>query len=167
MRQRVFSKNHGKHVNAGDIAPFFMPPPPANASVDANAELTIPATVYGPTSAGAGFQWFDVNGNAIANASGVFANSGNLNATLTVSNAPAGWNNGTIELVASNAYGTTNIFVTLSVLAAPAITNDIPSHVTLAQGQRGHSERRVETGAVPMERSLGTLQRAVRSHGTA
>jgi hypothetical protein len=122
-----------EYANAGSIAPFLVPAPPTNASLNANAKLTIPVAAYG--SYPLGYQWFDVNGNAIANAGGVAASAASLNATLTLSNVLGSWNQGTLELVVTNAYGVTNVFVTLNINTNVQFTLNLPPQVTVAPNE--------------------------------
>ena len=93
--------------------------------------LVIPATFIGTTPLS--YQWSDVHGGS--NIVTGTANSVPFNATLTVSNVPAGWNNDQLELTVNNTLGSTNIFVSLTVFTnAPVIAQDIPAQVAFLPG---------------------------------
>ncbi|HEY1788544.1 MAG TPA: LamG-like jellyroll fold domain-containing protein [Verrucomicrobiae bacterium] len=140
----------GEFVNGVNAGPFFTQAPSTTASVGAGGTLVIsPVTAIGtpPVS----YQWYDVNGNAIPGASGV-TNALPLNASLDYSNVPAGWDNGQLKLTVSNAYGTTNVFVTLSVAGAPVITTNLPAQVSVGQGQTyNYTIGAVASASVPLD----------------
>lgn len=99
-------------AGGGTLAPYFSPAPATNATADANATLTIPVTALGtpPLS----YSWTNVTTGA-AIAAGTTNTSASLNASLNYPNVPASWNGDSLELTVSNAYGTTNVFVTASI----------------------------------------------------
>ena len=139
----------GEYANGVDVGPFFTQPPPATVSVGAGGTLMIsPVTAIGTPSVT--YQWYDVNGNPISGASGS-TNALPLNASLVYSNVPAGWDNGQLKLTVSNSYGTTNAYVTLSVAGAPVITTNLPSQVTIGQGQTyNYTVGAVASASVPL-----------------
>jgi autotransporter-associated beta strand protein len=139
----------GEYANGLNVGPFFTQAPSATASVGAGGTLVIsPVTVIGTPPVN--YQWYDVNGNAISGASGV-TNAMPLNAGLIYSNVPAGWDNGQLKLAVSNAYGTTNVYVTLSVAGAPVITTNLPAQVTIGQGQTyNYTVGAVASASVPL-----------------
>ncbi len=96
----------------GTVKPYFFSLPSTNASAGINKTLTIPVTAIGtpPIS----FVWTNVTAGGSAVASGV-TNATTLNATLSYANIPASWNSNQLELIVSNAYGTTNAFFNLSL----------------------------------------------------
>lgn len=103
--------------------PYFKPSVETNAAVYEGTTLTIPATALG--SGPLGYQWYDVNGRTNV-AMGV-TNGSPLNATLTINNVPAAWLNDQLELTVTNAWGTTNFYVTIDVLTnAPQVVTAIP-----------------------------------------
>jgi hypothetical protein len=121
-----------EHYASAGRAPSLSQIPPASVSVDGFGTLTLPAGAVGtpPLS----FTWFDtVNGTNVATGS---TNGNSLDATLTVTNVPLGWNGDTLELTVQNSYGQTNAFVTLTVFTnAPAITSDLPPQVAVVTGK--------------------------------
>jgi hypothetical protein len=96
----------------GTIAPYFVPAPAANASAGVNKTLTIPVTAVGTPPIG--FVWTNVTTGGSVIATGV-TNGLTLNATLNYANVLASWNTNQLELIVTNAYGTANAFVTLSI----------------------------------------------------
>jgi hypothetical protein len=136
-----------EYASAGGIPPFFITPPPTNETLLANGTLTIPAIAWGtgPLTN----QWYDVNGNPIATAYGT-TNGNSINAPLVYSNVPGSWNGKQVTLTVSNAYGSTNFAVTLTVLTAPVINTNIPSQITLLQGQ-SYTYVSGAIGAVPLD----------------
>jgi hypothetical protein len=101
-------------AGGGTTAPYFSPTPATAVSGVADTTLTIPVMAVGtpPMS----FFWTNVTTKAAIGA-GSTNTSANLNASLNYPNVPASWNGDSLELIVSNAYGTTNLFVT------PAISN--------------------------------------------
>ena len=121
-----------EYADAGSQSPFFILPPPTNMALVAGTTLTIPVTAWGTgplTNV-----WLDVNGNPIAASYGT-TNGNAINALLAYNNVPGSWNGGQVTLTVSNAFGSTNFPVTLNVLTSPVITTNIPSQITLLQGQ--------------------------------
>jgi len=95
---------------------FIPPVPPTNYVYLANTTITIPATIFG--QAPIGFYWTNLTTGAIM-ASGTTNVSGNLNATLSIPNAPASLSGDQLELVVTNAANSTNWFTTLFSPAPP------------------------------------------------
>jgi hypothetical protein len=88
---------------------------PTNETAFAGSTLAVPATVF--ASPPAGFYWSNLStGTTIATGTtnGVTLN-GTMNATLMVSNIPENWNNDTLQLTVTNAWGSTNISITIGV----------------------------------------------------
>ncbi len=104
----------------GVLAPYFMPSAPTNGSSAANQTLTIPVTAVGTPPLA--YFWTNVTASA-GIASGAAANAGG-NVSLSYGSVPLTWNGNQLELTVSNAYGMTNVFMTLT------ITNGINTHPT-------------------------------------
>jgi hypothetical protein len=104
----------------------FVPPlPPTNVVFLANTTLTISATVFGAPPIG--YYWTNVTTGGIL-ASGSTNVLGNLNATLTIPNAPASLSGDELELVVTNAANSTNSFTTL-FSPPPPVTLDYSSPI--------------------------------------
>lgn len=117
--------------SSSGVGPSFTQVPSTNITVNGGGVLVIPATFIGSTPLS--WQWSDVHGGS--NIVTGTANSVPFNATLTVSNVPAGWNNDQLELTVNNTLGSTNIFVSLTVFTnAPVVTQDIPAQVAFLPG---------------------------------
>jgi hypothetical protein len=71
-----------------------------------------------------GFQWVNTTTSTTIT-SAVSNNLTSVNTGLTVNNVPANWNGDQLELTVTNAYGTTNAFVTLSI----ANVNSNPTNI--------------------------------------
>lgn len=120
-----------QYGTVGNVGPVFVQTPPASVTNDAGATLVLPATLTGTPPMG--YYWTDVN--AGTNVAAGTTNSIQLNATLTVPGIPANWNGDQLELTVTNAYGSTNIFVTLNVLSgAPEIVANVQSPFYAALG---------------------------------
>lgn len=105
----------------GPILPYFVPPVPGtNASAAAGATLNIPATAFGTPPIG--YVWTNLTTGATV--AGSATNGFTLNAALLFNNVSTALNTNQLELIVTNAYGTTNLFVTLS------ITNVVNTHPT-------------------------------------
>jgi hypothetical protein len=121
-----------QHYASAGRAPSLSKIPPASVSVDGFGSLTLPAGAVGtpPLS----FTWLDtVNGTNVTTGS---TNGNSLDATLTVTNVPLGWNGDQLELTVQNSYGSTNVFVTLTVFTnAPSLTSDLPAQVAVVTGK--------------------------------
>lgn len=98
-------------ASGGAIPPYFNPPPTNNVVAISNTTLTVSATVIGTPPIG--YQWINLNTSATI-AAGT-TNGTSLNATLNYANLPASWNGDQLELIATNAAGSTNLTVTLAV----------------------------------------------------
>ncbi len=103
------------------VVPYFFPTPSTNASAGINKTLTIPVTAIGTPPIG--FVWTNVTAGGSVIATGV-TNATTLSATLNYANVPASWNSNQLELIVTNAYGTTNVFFNLS------LTNTVNLHPT-------------------------------------
>ena len=101
-------------AGGGAIAPYFAPPP-TNTFAVSNQTLTIPAIVVGTPPLG--YQW--INQTTSASIAAGTTNGTTLNATLNYPNLPASWNGDQLELIATNANGTTNVAITLTVGGYP------------------------------------------------
>ncbi|HTV42804.1 MAG TPA: LamG-like jellyroll fold domain-containing protein [Candidatus Sulfotelmatobacter sp.] len=119
---------------APGVAPFFTQAPANSYLINAGGTLTIPAIAVGTVPVT--YQWADVNGGT-----NVVTGSTNglpLNATLIVTNVPVAWNDDQLELTVNNAYGSTNVYVTLLVntnIPTIALTLNLPSPVTVVSGK--------------------------------
>ena len=106
----------------GAAAPYLLPPfPPTNIVVAVtNTALTIPATTFGAPPFG--YYWTNLN-TATVLGSGATTTEAPLDATLTLSGITPSmlWSN-VLELVVTNASGSTNWFVTLSAPPPPPPT---------------------------------------------
>ncbi|MGH7952881.1 MAG: LamG-like jellyroll fold domain-containing protein, partial [Limisphaerales bacterium] len=119
-------------VAPGGVQPYFTQKPPAIMTVNAGDTLVLPAAAAGSTPLGC--YWTDVNGGT--NVAAGVTNGLPLDATLTVSNVPAAWNNDQLELTVTNASGSTNVYVTFTVYTnAPQITQDLPPNVIVPFGK--------------------------------
>jgi autotransporter-associated beta strand protein len=98
----------------GTVAPYFAPAP-TNTFAVSNATLTIPAEVVGTPPIG--YQWLNLTTSAMI-AAGT-TNSTTLDATLNYPNLPASWNGDQLELIATNAEGSANVTITLTVGGYP------------------------------------------------
>lgn len=120
-----------EYAEAGDLPPALIQAPPTNETAVAGSTFTVPAVAAGSPSLG--YYWTDT-GNGTNLTSG-YTNGVLLNAGLTISNLPAGLNGDQLELTVSNAFGSTNAFVNLSITSMPEITNSLPSQLTLVTGR--------------------------------
>lgn len=132
---------------AGPIAPSFIPPlTPASVKATNGNTLTIPASVFGTPPIG--YVWTNVTtGTTLASGT---TNGFTLNASLAYNNVPVFWDGNQLELIVTNAYGTTNISVALSV------TNSInlnPANISLSAAAGGNL-----TLAWPADHTGWTLQ---------
>ncbi len=133
-------------AGASNAAPFLVPAPQTNATANLAGPLSIPVAAYG--AGPLGYEWINTNTSVVL-ASGT--TSGNtLNASYATNSAPAAWNNQTLELVVTNAYGTTNVYVALTVLTnLPQFTLNLISPVTVARGEP-YTYTVSATGAQPL-----------------
>ncbi|HEV2319353.1 MAG TPA: LamG-like jellyroll fold domain-containing protein, partial [Verrucomicrobiae bacterium] len=116
---------------ATGVAPALDPPPVAHATANGGGPLTIQAGALG--TAPLYYWWQDVSAgtNVVAGST----NGSLLNAALMVNSVPPAWNNDTLNLVVSNAFGGTNFSVALTVFTnAPAITQNLPTPIFLLSG---------------------------------
>ncbi len=117
---------------ASGVPPFLAPAPVSATNASGNSTLVIPAAAAGTAPLTA--WWKDVS--AGTNILSATTNGNYLNANLTVSNVPAGWNNDQLELIVSNAIGGTNVFVNLTIYTnAPQVTAPLPAAITLPVGK--------------------------------
>jgi hypothetical protein len=91
----------------GPISPYFVQLPQTNILFTASGPLTIPAAAFGGASIG--YYWTNLN-TATVIASGSTNNYSTLNATLTLASVPGSWSGDQLELVVTNAAGSTNLF---------------------------------------------------------
>jgi hypothetical protein len=127
----------GTHYSVADVPPYFTQSPPTTNAVTAIttnglSTLIIPITVVGtpPLS----YVWQDQNGGT--NLVSGSTNGPLLNATLTIGSTPLSWNGDNLILTVNNAYGSTNLTVTLTVYTnAPLVTADLPPQVTVVSGK--------------------------------
>lgn len=79
------------------------------------------------------YQWTDLAAGTNV-ATGTSAGN-QLDATLTVPNVPASWNGDMLQLTVTNAYGSTNLTVFLSVYSNVQFVNDLPATVSAVSGR--------------------------------
>lgn len=101
----------------GNLFPEFAPPPPSNVTAYYGGTAVIPGAVIGTPPIG--YYWTNtVTGTVLASGStNVLAY---LNTEVTIPNASAGMNGEVLELVVTNASGSTNWFTTLYTVPPPA-----------------------------------------------
>jgi hypothetical protein len=102
----------GGAVSLNLVAPL----PPTNAVWRQNTTLTIPAFAVGAPPLG--YYWTNVTAGGILGGANIKGGSGvsaisTLTATLTITNAPPSYSGEQLELVVTNASGSTNWFTTL------------------------------------------------------
>jgi hypothetical protein len=108
------------------IPPYFVPPVPStNVSVIANSTLTVPVTAFGTPPIG--YVWTNVTAGATITADAT--NNSTLSATLTYPNIPLSWNGNQLQLIVTNAYGTTNLTFALSVASS---VNSNPTNIVFS-----------------------------------
>ena len=113
---------------AGPIAPYFIPPlTPASVKATNGNTLAISATAFGTPPIG--YIWTNVTTGATL-ASGA-TNGFTLNASLAYPNVPLSWDSNQLQLIVTNASGTTNISVALSVTNSVALN---PTNITISTG---------------------------------
>lgn len=103
---------------SGGVNPltFTAPVPPTNVVWRQDTTLTIPATALGTPPLG--YYWTNLTTGAIVAGTGVKGATGTsivstITCTLTITNAAPSWSGDQLELVLTNATGSTNLFVTL------------------------------------------------------
>src|SRR5262249_17988079 len=104
------------------VSPYFTQKPPASITMNAGDFLILPALAAGTTPVGYSRQ--DANTGSIVAAGKTKAFP--LNAVLTVGIVPASWNGDQLELVVTNAAGSTNLSVSLTIHTNVTIANDLP-----------------------------------------
>jgi hypothetical protein len=121
--------------------------PPAIATAVVGQPMTIPVTMFG--SPVLGYQWVNL-GNSAVLASGTGTSNGiSLNAGFSTSSAQSSWDGQTFQLTVTNAYGTTNINVAVTVTVKPQIVIDVPAQVTVGRGQT-YSYSPLAVGLAPL-----------------
>lgn len=144
--------NHYASV-PGNFVPvsFVTPPPLATFPYQANQTLTIPITAVG--SASLGYYWTNVTAGGVV-ASGQTDIPGNLNATLTIPNAPTSLSGDQLELVVTNSGSSTNLFVTL-LNPAPPVTLDYSSPILYSNSFNGGTWQLAGTAATAANALVG------------
>ena len=109
---------------AGGVNPlsFTAPVPPTNFVWREGTTLTITANALGTPPLG--YYWTNLTVGGIVAGAGVKGATGTsvvaaLSCTLTITNADQTWSGDQLELVVTNASGSTNLFVTLTGYPAP------------------------------------------------
>ena len=132
------------YVSVG-VPPSFAQVPPATVNADAGQSLALPATAIG--TGPLLYIWADVNANT--NLAVGTTNGNIIGASLTISNIPSSWNGDQLSLTVSNAYGETNILVSLNV-ASILQANLVPdTSLSLIAGQT-FTYAVAASGAVPI-----------------
>lgn len=101
-------------AGGGLVAPYFVPAP-TNTFAVSNLTLTIPVSVIGTPPVG--YQWINLTTSTTIGTG--TTNGTTLNATLNYAGLPASWNGDQLELIATNASGSTNVTITLTVGGFP------------------------------------------------
>lgn len=122
-----------EYLQGGQAAPYLTPPPPSSVVVQPGGSLVLSATAAG--SPVLGYQWENQTTSTILSSGTGTTNGTSLNVSYTNNSVPSGWDGNTLELTVTNAYGTTNVFVALTVTNAPQITTNLPPSVTASVGQ--------------------------------
>jgi hypothetical protein len=122
----------GAQYSQAGVPPGFTQLPAASITTNGLATLTFPAGAVGtpPLSYG----WADLGGGT--NLATGSTNGALLNASLTIGSLPLTWNGDTLQLSVTNAYGTTNFTVSLTLYTnAPQFLLNLPPQVTVALGK--------------------------------
>ena len=100
------------YVSVG-VPPSFAQVPAAHVNVNAGQSLVLPASAIGTPPLL--YVWSDVGGGT--NLSSGVTNGNVLAASQSIASVPSSWNGDTLMLTVSNAFGETNITVSLNVAA--------------------------------------------------
>ncbi|HEY1789874.1 MAG TPA: LamG-like jellyroll fold domain-containing protein [Verrucomicrobiae bacterium] len=122
-----------QYLEGGEVTPYLNPPPPATITAVAGGTLVLPAVAFG--SPVLGYQWINATTSTVLASGSGTANGSSLNTAYTNNAVPGTWNGQTLELTVTNAYGTTNVMVALTVTYVPQIVTNLPSPITVGQGQ--------------------------------
>ncbi len=98
-------------AGGGTNSPYFAPTPPATGNGAANYTLTVPVTALG--SPPMNYWWTNMTTGA-GIAAGT-ANNASGNVSLSYPNVPLSWNGDQLQLTVSNAWGSTNASLTVSI----------------------------------------------------
>jgi hypothetical protein len=134
---------------SGSLPPEFTQTPAANVTVDGGGSLVIPATLIG--SGPMGYYWTLVSDGTqlAAGATNGAENVAVLDATLRFPGAPNAWNGQQLSLTVTNAAGSTNAYVTLTVVSgAPQISTAVQPQFGAPLGGTG-SDSVVAAGSEP------------------
>jgi hypothetical protein len=118
--------------SASGVPPFLSQAPPTSVGTNGGGPLVIPVEAIG--TGPLNYIWSDVSAgtNIVAGTT----NGNLLNATLAVGSVAAGWNNDQLELTVSDIYGTTNVYVALTIATnPPQITQNLPAQVSVVSGK--------------------------------
>lgn len=110
-----------QYATVGPAAPDLLAPvPPTNVVFAANSTLTIPATAFG--TAPIGYYWTNLTTDTVLGSGATNALQA-LNASLIIPNASGNLSGDQLELIVTNAVGSTNWFVSLFVPPPPVTLN--------------------------------------------
>lgn len=132
------------YVSAG-VPPAFAQVPATTVNADAGQSLVLPATAIGTPPLL--YVWADQTGGTNL-VSGVI-NSNEIGASLTISNVPGSWNGDNLLLTVSNAYGETNITVSLNVAAFLQASLVPNTNLSLIAGE-SYTFTAAASGSVPI-----------------
>ncbi|HEV2328233.1 MAG TPA: LamG-like jellyroll fold domain-containing protein [Verrucomicrobiae bacterium] len=121
-----------QYLEGGQISPYINPAPPASITAVSGGALVLPAMAFGGPVLG--YQWVNQSTSTFLASGTGTANGTSLDAGYTNNAVPSSWNGQTLELTVTNAYGTTNVFVALTVTLAPSITTNLPPSINVGQG---------------------------------
>jgi hypothetical protein len=122
-----------QYLDGAEILPYFNPAPPVSIIIVSNTPAVLPAMAFGGPVMG--YQWVNESTSTLLASGTGTANGTSLNASYTNNAVPASWNGQTLQLTVTNAYGSTNVTVAVTVASAPVIATNLPPAVTVGQGQ--------------------------------
>lgn len=132
------------YVSAG-VPPSFSQVPPATINADAGQSLALPATALGTPPLL--YVWTDTG--AGTNLSSGLTNGNIISASQAIGSVPSSWNGDTLSLTVSNAYGETNITVSLNVAAYLQASLIPDTNLSLVAGE-SYTYTVAASGSVPI-----------------
>jgi hypothetical protein len=118
----------GMYSSVTNVFPYFVQTPPASVSIDGGATLNLSAVASG--SFPLGYSW-TIGGTNVGTGS---TNGIPLNISFAYANVPVSWNGSSLILTVTNAGGSTNVSVSLTVFSNVSIANDLPAQVLAVSG---------------------------------